>query len=313
MIEFACPKCSGPLAAPDEQAGTMVACRHCSEWITVPHPEFEDHESDLSVRCPLCAQDISLRPSDAGMTLSCPHCGALLQVERNGAPHALRLRPARTGPETQPTPWEHRVDSGVLKAIWRTFKSVAFRPGAFYRHMSTYGAAGTSFAIWTNLIAATVSWTVGFVASLVLARGANPTPPIGPGFFSAMFCGLLGVFIVIPVITVVGLLLHAAISHLILRVTGNARSAFAATCDVVGYSTAVNLFTPIPHVGHSLAQIWSAVLTAVGLREVHKTNIVLAAIAAVAPRILLMLLWIGICIKIWGPSVVYRLFPWWPW
>jgi len=307
MIELKCPECRGTLTAAEEQAGTMVPCPHCGAEVAVLVREPEPGDGDTSVRCPFCAQEVTLRTGDEGMVLSCPGCGKMLRVERDPRMRWLILRPAPTGPKARVTPWQ-RLNVGVLRALTATLKQLARHPVVFYRHMPRRAAGGLAIAVYAKV--------VGLLA-LTLVCGVLSLGSMGLGFGILALPGLalrlIGTVLVGVILALIIVMLESFISHTILALAGQAREEFSVTCDVVGYANAMLLFSPIPYIGSSLARIGATILTAIGLREVHRAGTAWAITAAIATRILITGSILGLGFLLGGSEAVHDLVPWRPW
>ena len=138
MLQVKCPSCNQYLTASDEQAGTMVPCRHCGAWVAVPGQGTGGAEQEAPLPCPFCARSILIRAGDIGIPISCPHCSEMLRVGQDRAGR-LVLLVAERDLVKRPVPWENRGELGFWKALWGTFKGVAFAPADFFGGMRHVG------------------------------------------------------------------------------------------------------------------------------------------------------------------------------
>ena len=103
--------------------------------------------------------------------------------------------------------------------------------------------------------------------------------------------GFVGNLIFTPIFVVIVLCVGAAITHLLVPLLGRPQNAgFEATFRVGAYIQAVQLISWIPIIGWLVALVWGIVLYIVGLREVHSTTTGRAALVALIPIALILIL-----------------------
>ncbi|MEW6360145.1 MAG: YIP1 family protein [Planctomycetota bacterium] len=293
MIQVQCSKCQQVLIASEEQAGTMIPCRHCGAWVAVPGAAHGGEDS-AEAPCPFCGQFILIEPGDVGMPISCPHCRQMIQVVRHAPTGRLVLQPGEQGPHIEPIPWENRQALGFLTALWRTFKEVVFSPTQFYRRMRPYGLGdailyilviGLFVAVGSVLQQSSWQYLAQRVATLTRPPGAPAPLPMPQSL------GVLGYAIMVllmPLIQVLSMFIASAIVHVVLMVLGGANQGYENTCRVLSYGSGAHVFGLIPICG-IIAPIWFLVVTTIGLRETNRIGTGKAFLAAFTPLALALL------------------------
>ncbi len=100
-----------------------------------------------------------------------------------------------------------------------------------------------------------------------------------------------------PIFVVIVLFIGAAITHLLVALLVRPQNAgFEATFRVGAYIQALQLISWIPIIGWLVALVWAIVLYILGLREVHSTTTGRAALIALIPIavILILVLLLGV-------------------
>ncbi|MEW6360146.1 MAG: hypothetical protein AB1696_27675 [Planctomycetota bacterium] len=320
MIEFNCPKCNGPLAAGDDLAGTMVACRHCSAWALVPgggQAPVESEEHTTQAPCLFCREHIPLRLSDIGIPIRCPHCGGMLHVLPDPTTAMPSLRRYDEERAERPLSWRERARAISLEASWRTVKQILFHPVRFFRAMPLRGVGGLPFAVGVNVIGALLRFMLDVLCLFLFShflRTAPPwfTGPVGQSErLNSLVCTLPGCLVVIPALTMFRVAAGAVMSYAILRVSTERKPDFSATFEVIGYSEAGSFFRYLPVFGFSLAAVLSVVLAAIGFRETNKVGLGAAVTAAIVPPILLGLMCAGVVVWFGGDVSLVTGPLWW--
>ena len=263
-----------------------------------------------SRQCPECGR--SFRPSEfefAPNTVQfcCPHCqqpyygtgerGHLTPVEFDCATchqhvhmDEMVLLPA-AGVDEERTqidraPWLDRQRIGVMKGWFSTIGMAMVNPGRLMRSLPD--TAETGEAWWFAVVTNTIILTVGFAPFLLLiAATAGGGLGVCAGIGVGMFIGLL----VASVGTVFLVALWGAITHGLLRATGNTKGPLELTNQALCFSVGANVLTAIPCIGMYVGWIWwviSATAAVCAAQEVRGWRAALAVLTA--PFILLSIL-----------------------
>jgi hypothetical protein len=99
--------------------------------------------------------------------------------------------------------------------------------------------------------------------------------------------GVLANVLASPIVGLVVVYLAAALFHLVLLVFKGAPRGFDATLTVVGYASGLALLLALPGCGSPVYLVWFAVVAIVGLGEAQRCGSGKAAVAVLAPAILL--------------------------
>jgi len=304
MIQVQCPQCQQGVMASEEQAGTLIPCRHCGAWVRVPGTAHSGAESTESP-CPFCGQSILIETGDIGMPISCPHCRHMIQVQRHAPSGGLILQPGEQETHREPIPWENRRALGFFRALWQTFKTVLFSPTQFYRRMRPYGLGDAILYLVIIGLFAVVGAVLQqpFWQTTMQKIVSVPTPPGAPT--STHLPMALSVFVyaiaipLIPLIQVLAMFIASAMVHVVLMVLGGVNQTYENTCRVLCYGNSANVFGLIPVCGSLIAPIWFLVVTTIGLRETNRIGTGKAFVAALTPLALVLL-----CCCAWGATLI---------
>jgi hypothetical protein len=250
------------------------------------------------VRCPSCRETFS---TERAGPQDCPSCGKPLIVPEAAVPSSTQpgFPPAEEAPSEQGTPWERRAALGFWRGWWETIVQALFEPGRLFRSARLdRGAAQAGFAVLT----AGVPWFVGQTLDRFLVRPwtqhlmerLGASGPFGPLLQRMAAAGydnsaraLLLVAVLTPLLVLVGLYANAAVSHAAALLLGQAKRGFAATFAACAYASTPLLLAAVPGCGAPVGLVWTAVLTAVGIKETHRIAAGRAAAVALAPYALL--------------------------
>ncbi len=105
------------------------------------------------------------------------------------------------------------------------------------------------------------------------------------GFLGLPFTFLF-LIILVPIASVVGLYLSAAINHIFVNIFIKDHQPFEETLKVVAYCMGVNILMVVPVFGGLAAGILQVVFLIIGLREIHHTNTSQAVLAVILPYLL---------------------------
>ncbi len=240
--------------------------------------------------CPICQQ-----PLPEGPVRHCPSCGTDLMSARGPEPEPAQEWPARG------TAWDERQRLGFFTALVETTREVLSAPTAFFRTMAVAGGLGPAVLYgvivgWLGVVAA--SFYQALFHSLVGSSlyEALLRLAMGPGAVSAGrpelagwlqgWAGFVGQVIFGGVFVALGLVLTAAVLHLMLLILGGARNGFEATLRVVSFSQATSVVFLLPFCGQLVGTIWAIVLYVIGLAEAHQIGRGKALAAVLLPIVL---------------------------
>lgn len=299
MIQVQCPTCEKYLMASDEQAGTMMPCRHCGAWVTVPGQSVSGEDDEAQVPCPFCTRHIFIKSIDIGIPISCPHCRAMLRVLRDNVSGRLTLAAGEAEAQRTPIPWEDRGKLGIFRALWNTFKEVAFGPTRFFGRMKPLGMGHTVLFVMAISFIVALAGMIPQIGTNALLRSivprlvgpgpGRPPVPMAPTPLGLQLLSLLVGVVLAPLLAVLGLFISAALVHLALMVLGGAKTGYETTFRVMGYAQGATAFGVIPLCGAIVGGIWALVSTVIGLREVNRIGTGKALVAALIVPILVIL------------------------
>lgn len=210
------------------------------------------------------------------VTLSCHACRQSFQVPHEGdfyCPFCQAVN--RFGADPGVTPWEANWRTHPALAFWQTARAALFSTETFFARQAlapTPYPAGV-FAIVCQLI--------GYFAAILIQMGFGllffSLSVFSPGNFksedligqimSPIF--MIGFALVMPVMTVLGLVISTALYHFLLWIFGGARRGLMATYQAVAYSNAAQVWQVIPVLGALVAGIWQIVILYHGFKSLH--------------------------------------------
>jgi hypothetical protein len=195
--------------------------------------------------------------------------------------------------EPRGTPWERRESLGFVPALVETTKQVLTGPTAFFRAMPVSGGIGAP--LFYAVILGYLGLVVQAVYQAVLRVGMGsafeqfgergPLGHLGPFLQGGL--GLVFQLVFGPVFLVVGIFIGAGIYHLVLMLLGQARQGFEATLRVVCYGQATSVLMVLPFCGGILTAVAWIVVGIIGLAEAHRIGRGSAAVAILAPLVLI--------------------------
>jgi len=250
-------------------------------------------------RCPSCRNTFSTERPGRQV---CPVCGKPLVVP-DVAPGVLPPVPQSLPPEylsaAAGTPWERCGELGFARAWGRTLAQALFEPSRLFASARVdRNAAQVGFAVLTASVFAVVGQMVEhlFLSSQreqirrmlgettqippALARYLDLSQNSGPGV-------LVGVALFTPLVMLVFLYASAVVTHGVGLVLGQSKRGFPATLAACAYGFAPLVLLALPGCGVFIAVIWVAVLTGIGLKELHGMGPGGAAATVIVPYVVL--------------------------
>ncbi|MFH1122693.1 MAG: YIP1 family protein [Pseudomonadota bacterium] len=194
------------------------------------------------------------------------------------------------------SPWENRSESGLLKGMTLTLKSVVFSPKRFFRTTTYEGGIREPMAF--GLLAGSIGmmlvifWQFLQGGAELFSGGAGPL-----GGFGTVFV-FLGAMALCPLLVAMTLFVASAIVHLLLLAVRGGSNGFEATFRVISYSQAAQIWGLVPFVGGLIGGLWLVVVQIIGLREIHRISYLKIIFALLIPLALILLLVVGILIPL---------------
>lgn len=190
------------------------------------------------------------------------------------------------------TPWDRRDRIGYVPAIFDTIKGVLGSPTEFFRAMPKAGGIGAPLAY--GMIVGYLGLLVGAMYNVMTQtligsafRDLDDTPFARFAPYLEGGVGLVGQVIFGPVWLLIGLFIGAGIYHLVLLILGQARQGFETTLRVVCFSQSAAVLQVIPFCGGLVMAVWMIVANIIGLSEAHGIGRGSAALAVLAPIVLM--------------------------
>ncbi|MFL5412089.1 MAG: YIP1 family protein [Myxococcales bacterium] len=256
-------------------------------------------EERVLARCPSCRNTFSTERPGRQV---CPVCGKPLVVP-DVAQGVLPPVPQSPPPEEPSgplgTPWERRGELGFASAWARTVTQALFEPSRFFASARVdRNAAQVGFAVLTASAFAVVGQFVehlflaaqreqigrmlGNTAELppALARYLDLSQRSGPGVF-------VGIAIFTPLVMLAFLYVSAVVTHGVGLVLGQSKRGFPATLAACAYGFAPLVLLALPGCGVFIAVVWVAVLTGIGLKELHGIGSGGAVATVIVPYVVL--------------------------
>jgi hypothetical protein len=179
-------------------------------------------------------------------------------------------------------PWPPAEGTPVLGALGETWKSATLEPGRFFARVPRTGGTGPAvlyYLIIGILVAgASLFWEMlGGTLDMgqeIVADGPQISPAIS--------------FLFSPILLLLGLVLSAGVTHLVLLVLRGATHAFDTTLRVFCYAYSPMLFGFIPVLGTLAGLVWMLVVAVIGLAAAHETDRWKPALAVVLPFLILL-------------------------
>ena len=183
-------------------------------------------------------------------------------------------------------PWPPRQDAPVVMALGETWRSATFDPGSFFRRMPPEQGVGPAILYYlvVGILVAGVSLFWDMTGVFTRPAGDEAVAAeLGIGTLDPVIGFLLS-----PLVLLIGLVLSAAVSHVLLLVFGAARHGFGVTVRVFCYAYSPMIFGVVPLLGALVGGIWMIVLSILGLRDAHGIEGWKAALAVLLPFVLLV-------------------------
>ena len=235
----------------------------------------------MLARCPSCRNTFSTeRPGRQ----NCPVCGKPLVVPDLPAVEASApgdaAGPDVSGHPAPPgTPWERRSELGFVKAWASTVSQALFEPSRLFPAARIENAgAHVGFAVLTASTFAILNELIGRVAvSPERVRGMLSTGQLPAGvdvdrllsFFYPSTPWFVARLVATPLLVLAAVYLSALVTHAFALLLRQSKRGFAATLAASAYGFAPAVLFAVPACGGVIAAVWIAVLTGIGLKQLH--------------------------------------------
>ncbi len=216
-----------------------------------------------------------------------------------------QAQPLSTGPEAfpgqqapstgSPVPFEDLPRHGFFGGLWGTFVQVAKTPVAFFRAMPVTGGMSKPliFYLLVSEFAFFCHFAWGLVGIGAISHYLNRPEVLELGLDISTLAPLL-FLIFAPLAFIITLLALTAVTHLLLRLVGAGGRGPEATFRVLCYASVPFVLSIVPLLGPQVAEVWSLVLTAIGLKEAHRTSLSKALFAVLVPIMMLVAAMLGL-------------------
>jgi hypothetical protein len=204
----------------------------------------------------------------------------------------------------EPIPWERRKELGNWRAFWSTVQLCSRSPTAFFRTPTTQ--ASSLGAVAHGVLSHTLGLVLTYLvtgALLMLSGGAialigqDDASSIVGIFFGAYGCAFAGMspfaLVAGPASALLGIVVAAAASHGTLALLKKTGASFEDTLRALSYANAPGVWVFVPLVG-SLTYFWMVGVEVIALRETHRCSTDAAVVAAVAYRVILVVVLVGL-------------------
>ncbi len=258
---------------------------------------------------PLVVADLGIHPALVPEGTRCDEHGDEMAVFRCAVCSTFRCERCRWGKRGArevcamcakdglplPIAWERRSEIGVLRGFFETVREVCLSPTLFFRTPALEDDAVGGFEHGlASFGVGQIAVVLQALATLMVFGGAfalsTRVPAVAAVFggYGCMVVALVPTMIVhVPVTTLVAVGVASVGIHGTLRLLGAAKAPFyAGTVRITSYSFATHALFIVPVIGPPIALLWTLVIEIIGVREVHRTSTLLAAIAVLGYRLL---------------------------
>lgn len=231
----------------------------------------------VTLTCPNCHFTAQISedkiPAEAKW-VKCPKCRQRFELADHSSTSSPDPIPIDTGSETvngrHVSPWENRMELGILQSIFQTFRGVLFTPKVFFRTMTFHHGIKEPFAF--GLLFGSLGYMFGIFWQFLLSSDKTP------GYVQKLLAYIpfnflfLGILILSPFIIMVMMFLTSAVFQLFLIIVKGSKHGFEGTFRVIAFSQTANFLGIIPIIGGFISTFWYFVILIIGLREIHETS-----------------------------------------
>lgn len=213
----------------------------------------------------------------------------------------------------EPIPWERRKELGNWRAFWTTVRLCSRSPTAFFRTPTTQASSLGAVAhgilshtlglLLTYLVSGVLMMVSGGAVALIGQSETSSLVGIFLGAYGCVFAGMSPLALLVgPANALFGLIVAAAASHGTLALLKKTGAGFEDTLRVLSYANAPGVWVFIPVLG-PLTYFWMIGVEVIALRETHRCSTDAAVLAAVAYRVLLFLVLVGLYAAVIGAFI----------
>jgi len=251
----------------------LARCAHCQKT-------FETDRYGVQA-CPHCGQQVHLA-DPAAMPPPSPAAPPAPEAAGPGAPPPWGPPPPPPPPDPAgiPAPFARRSELGFARSWIDTWKLAALQPSEFFRAVRV---SDTGSAILFGAVAITISsWFQTLYGALMGAATRSMVDqmlrqmPQAQGFQNAWVMrwvsggsalGVVAQLVAAPFLALAGVLVMAAVFHVLLLALKGAPRGFDATLTVVGYASAAHVIgaAPVPGLANLVGFVWYLAAVAIGL------------------------------------------------
>ena len=257
-----------------------IKARQCPECGTPFRPsEHEFAPQKIQFRCPHCDQKY-FGTSDRGHLepshFECSNCGNRIHMDEMIVAPAEGITEQQTAVDRMP--WLERGEGRIFKAWFATIKWAMLEPHRLIRATPADIPFGRAWLF--GLITTAMFLLIGFYIPF-LAYGAAISFGMGQSGLGGMWFSIGGFTTLLVGIVAVGLylLLWAAITHAMLKMTGKTAHTFRRTCHAIYYSAPAGVVLLIPLCNVLFGLVWWIASAAIMIKESQKVHGARAAIA----------------------------------
>jgi hypothetical protein len=184
--------------------------------------------------------------------------------------------------------WERRSETGIFPALIDTVRSILGRPGEVFSAMPKSGGYKGPLFFWLLIGMITGAVAMFYQVGLWMVNPESLGPEMesfGPAVAMGIFLAYL--FVILPILLLVGIFISAAITHLFLLLVGGAKESFETTFRVLAYAYgSTSVLQMVPFCGSLIYSIWGLIASIIGLARAHNTEVSKVIIAVLLPLIL---------------------------
>lgn len=179
-------------------------------------------------------------------------------------------------------PWPPGSGARALSAFGETWRQATFDPARFFGRLprdATNGPAVLFYLIVGMLLAgASLFWNA-------VARQFGETQRLaGLGYDVDPLVS----FLLSPLLLLLGLILAAGVTHLMLLILRGANRTFGTTARVFAYAYSPMIFGVVPWIGTVVGAIWMLAIAIIGLAAAHETPTWKPVVAVILPFLVLL-------------------------
>jgi predicted Zn finger-like uncharacterized protein len=227
----------------------------------------------VEITCPACkfSKTISTEaiPAGAGW-VTCPSCK-----------HRFEFANPVAGQESgEGAPWENRAGLGLWRAIYMTFMSVLFTPSVFFRKMTV--GKGVAEPMAFGLLSGSLGFMFALFWNFLLISGAIMS--FSSRFLEHVPLNWVFIFILVfsPLLVLMDMFIKAGVIHILMLIFKDGKGGFGGTFRTIAYGQSTKVLSLIPFLGGVVGWFWNFIIVIVGLKEMHKTSHLKAAVAVFA-------------------------------